>query len=130
LTLLTATAAGCGSSDPNAIKAVPAGGTVTFKGSPLEVGTVGFLPEKGRSASGTVKDGRFVLSTYGENDGAIPGKHKVTVVATKQKAGSGKRGDEGATVFLIPQKYSDPDTSELEVEVPPSGSGDLKIELH
>jgi hypothetical protein len=130
LTLVAATAAGCGSSDPNAIKAVPASGTVTFKGSPVDEGTIGFLPEKGRAASGTVKDGHFVLSTYGEGDGAIPGKHKVTVVATRQKAASGKRGDEGAVIYLVPQKYSDPDTSQLEVEVPASGSGDLKVELH
>jgi len=130
ISVVAAGAVGCGSRDPDAVKAVPAAGTVTYKGNPVDTGTVGFEPEKGRAASGTIKDGRFVLSTYGDDDGAIPGKHRVAVVATKQTPGKNKKGDEGSTVFVIPQKYANPDTSELVVEIPPSGKTDLVIELH
>ena len=62
-------------------KRVPVSGSVTYKGKAVEGATVGFLCEGApRMASGiTDKDGKFTLTTYEPNDGAIPGKHTVTV---------------------------------------------------
>jgi hypothetical protein len=81
--ILTLAVAGC-SGDPDMIRAVPAAGTVTYKGKPLETGNIQFHAEKGRSASGAIKDGKFVLTTYEDGDGAVPGKHAVVVSASKE----------------------------------------------
>jgi hypothetical protein len=127
--LMTIGLAGCGSGDPNAIKAVPAAGTVTYKGQPIETGTVGFIPAQGRPASGPITNGHFTMTTYTDNDGAIPGHHAVTVNATKQVTGSGRAGDEGRTVSLVPENYAHPDSSGTAVDIPPEGKTDIKIEL-
>jgi hypothetical protein len=66
----------------------PVQGRVTFKGRPVADANVTFSPvarfdgdrEPGKSATGfTTADGRFVLSTYKPNDGALIGKHRVVV---------------------------------------------------
>ena len=76
--------AGCGG--PAGPKVAPVQGKITFEGQPVKNGAVIFQPVKvegvkegltGKSASGQVKeDGTFVLSTHGNNDGAVIGKHK------------------------------------------------------
>ncbi|MBX6313673.1 MAG: hypothetical protein IRY99_12255 [Isosphaeraceae bacterium] len=128
LVLAIALAPGCGG-DPDAIPAVPAAGTVTYQGKPLPEGNIVFQPimeAKGRPASGTIKDGKFSLSTYGTDDGAIPGKHKVAVMATKEVPS--KEGDT-ATQYLIPEKYASPETSGIEIEIPPGGKKDIAIDI-
>lgn len=71
---------GCGGSDMP--KRVPVEGTVLFKDKPVEGATVAFHGEGApRVSSGiTDKDGKFKLTMYEPGDGAIVGKHKVTVV--------------------------------------------------
>jgi len=128
-TLLTIALAGCGSGDPNAIKAVPAAGTVTYKGKPIETGRIGFVPAQGRPASGEIVNGKFTMTTYTDGDGAIPGHHAVTVNATKQVPGSGRAGDEGKTISLLPENYANPDSSGTAVDIPPEGKTDIKIDL-
>ena len=59
-------------------------GKVTLNGKPLPVGAVMFSPistkEKSRPAYGEIQpDGTFTLGTYDKEDGAIVGKHTVTV---------------------------------------------------
>jgi hypothetical protein len=117
--------AGC-DSDPTAVSAVPAAGTVTYKSKPLAKGTIQFVPEVGRPASGEIVDGKFTLSTYGTDDGAIPGKHKVAVTsATEEKT---KDGDTRLK-HLIPEAYSGPDSSGLVIEIPKRGITKIEIEL-
>ena len=54
---------------------VPASGTVTYKGKPLEKGQVQLLPNKdGPVAVGSVENGKFILGTNQEGNGALPGK--------------------------------------------------------
>ena len=97
--------AGCGSGDSGGIPAVPAAGTITYDGKPVEKGTIQFLPEKGHQATGAIEGGKFTLSTYKDGDGAIPGKHGVGVSVTQDVPT--KDGD--TTVkYLVPQKYADP----------------------
>src|SRR4051812_41271144 len=74
---------GCGDSSGLA-KRYPVSGTVTYKGQPVEKGTVNFIPaapDKGREATGSISNGRFRLTTSTPDDGAMPGQYKVTVQA-------------------------------------------------
>jgi len=86
LSLIISTA-GCGAKAETKATGQVAG-KVTFKGQPVTFGTVMFSPipkdEKdklpGKAATGEVgQDGTFKLNTYVEGDGAILGKHKVSV---------------------------------------------------
>ena len=59
---------------------VPVSGIVTYQGQPLAEVEVTFFPEEGRPASGvTNASGRYTLSTFASNDGAIPGEHRVVI---------------------------------------------------
>jgi len=125
---VVAAVSGCGGGDPYAVKTVSAAGTATYQGKPVSKGTILFQPvdEKGRPASGTIEDGKFTLTTYREGDGAVPGKHKVAVVATEEK----KTKDGDTTVkYLIPERYASAETSGVEVEVAPGGSSDLRVDI-
>jgi hypothetical protein len=116
---------GCG--DSQAIKAVPAAGTVTFNGKPVEFGTIGFVPDNGRPASGEIKNGHFTLTTYQEDDGAIPGKHNVSVTSIKRTPAPG--GGDPVTTFLVPMRFANAAESGVVVEVPPEGNIKLEVKL-
>jgi len=119
---------GCGSSglQPGEVPAVKAAGNVFYHGKPLAKGSVLVVPEQGHAAAGEVKDGHFTLTTYAQDDGAIPGKHKVAVTATEEEKGT--KG-EGATKLLLPAKYARAETSNIVVTVPNEGTSELKIEV-
>lgn len=124
-------AVGCGNSDRPPMAEVT--GTVVYRGQPVEGATVTFLPEaKGMRSAGALTDaeGHFELMTFEDGDGAIVGKHRVTVVkrgppaATKLPEGMGaafleekeaQAADQGQP--LLPAKYFSPETSGLEREV-------------
>jgi hypothetical protein len=125
-TVLTALS-GCGG-DTDGAKAVPAGGLVKYKGKPLEQGTIQFVPEIGRAAHGTIQDGKFTLTTHKEGDGAIPGKHKVGIVSTKETP-SKKKGAEPETVFVVPKSYGQPGGSNISVDIPDGGKTDIEINI-
>jgi len=138
---------GCGDSSSGLARRYSVSGTVTYNGKPLERGTISFVPAdaKGRAAGGTIIDGRYSLTTHDRDDGALPGKYKVGVVAKEtdpskvdlkiKKRGEGPQTEAErkamATVFpqkvaaratamaksLIPAKYSSPETSGLTFEV-------------
>ena len=100
--------AGCGDGRPTR---VPAGGRVLIDGKPLALGFVQVVPEGDRPATGKIgEDGRFSLTTFDENDGVVPGKHRVAVMAVEPIDGSSQR-------LHVPKKYNDPATSELQIEV-------------
>jgi hypothetical protein len=60
-------------------------GKVTYKGAPVQKGTISFVPveKEGRGASGPIEGGAYSLTTHTPGDGALPGKYKV-VVDTRQ----------------------------------------------
>lgn len=75
---------GCGGEK---FETAPAKGSVTFGGKKVTGGTITLSPVasgsdkrySGKAAIGTIQsDGTFVLTTYGDDDGAIIGKHQVT----------------------------------------------------
>ena len=129
--------AGCGSDRPQTIRV---SGTVTLDGSPVEGATVGFTPAGGgRLATGTTDaSGKFTLTTFEDGDGAVPGTHTVTVTKMRLSGGEGDAsvddseggqrdvmlsggmgpGQQEPTVeWLVPQKYSNPHSSDLSCEV-------------
>ncbi len=127
LTVLAATS-GCGGGGDDGPAAVPAAGTIKYKGKPLETGTIQFVPEKGRAAHGTIQDGKFTLTTYTEGDGAVPGKHGVGVVSTKEVAAK-KKGAEPQSVYVVPQSYASPGGTNISVDIPPEGKKDIEINI-
>lgn len=79
LTLLTVSCCvGCGGGDKVDLGAVS--GVVTMDGEPLSDVIVVFSPEDGNPSSGlTDSEGKYSLSYLGKSDGAIIGKHKVSI---------------------------------------------------
>ena len=93
------------------------------------------LSKDSRPAMGvTDAEGRFTLGTNKPGDGAVAGSHKVAVTWVGPPS---TNPNEGMTEFTSPPppkvkldpKYSDPETSGLVLEVPESGSAELKVEL-
>jgi len=136
-----------GCSDDGLGKRYPVSGMVTYKGASVEKGQVDFVPDggSGRAASGAISNGRYSLATLGDNDGAMPGKYKVTVSSKEidlsaaqekaKKAGTGVALPQEYTAKaardaknLIPAKYSLPSTSDLSVEVKEQ-SNTINLEL-
>ncbi len=127
-------ASGCG---PRRPATAPVRGKVTCGGQPVTEGTVTFYPEQGRSATGRIQpDGSYTLTTFQQGDGALLGKHKVTIEAVrftggapqptsmeeeirmamqKQPAGYGPPQAE----WLVPPRYAKRETSDLTFEVKP-----------
>jgi hypothetical protein len=101
----------------------PVRGTVTVDGQQLQEGKVMFTPvakegelNPGKPAFGRIgPDGTFVLSTYGNEDGAIVGEHGVTVVNMADKS-----VDSGAFKFsrvTLPRKYVVVPGKENEIDI-------------
>ncbi|MDZ7615394.1 MAG: hypothetical protein U1E05_00225 [Patescibacteria group bacterium] len=128
--LLGAAMGGC-SSAPEATYRVE--GVVTFNGEPVQAGTVLFetavpaLGGGGYTARGAIDSrGRYSLSTFATDDGAVAGRHRVAVVPSNVGLGDG--ADHAAAV-VIPHQYTTLSTSPLEFEVHAS-SNQIDIELH
>lgn len=118
---------GCGSDLPPTAKVQ---GIVTMGGKPVESGTITFYPRHGRPASGAIQpDGSYRLTTFKEGDGAILGQHKVAILATRVSGGAALKSFEeemrGVGSFntprkiewLVPERYSRPETTPLTAEV-------------
>ncbi len=129
LSLLTLLA-GCGGSNHPAVYAVR--GVVTYEGEPVQGALVTFHGDHApRLATGTTdNEGRFQLSTFGLNDGAVPGRHRVTIRKMEidgldESAIPGDSMDDvlenpGGVVratHQLPEKYADPARSDLQVTV-------------
>jgi hypothetical protein len=139
--LVATLAAGCGES----IKTLPASGTVTYQGKPVDGALVTFLGEGNVLGSGTTDAaGKYTISTLGK-PGAVPGKNAVAI--TKQTgatgapqaatgpatppspeeiqkmAGTMKKSMVGSKVEnLLPVKYANPGESGFTADVQPGKS--------
>jgi len=122
----------------DSLSTVPATGIVTLDGNPVAGAGVMFIPvQEGPPASAvTDAEGKFTLETAGQ-PGAVPGQHRVTV--TLQKTTGVTVNEEGLEAgpagqgqikieWVVPEKYSRPDTSELTAEVK-SGGGPIELVL-
>jgi len=75
--LLLVTLAGCDGGGP---KIVPVSGTLINKGKPVPNAYIDFVPEKGRPSWGlTDEEGHFTLNYDRDHDGALVGRHQVSV---------------------------------------------------
>jgi hypothetical protein len=135
--LVLAVLAGC--ENGNSLGAVPVRGSVTHNGQPLADGEVRYVPEDkgaGRMARGQIKqDGSFALTTATRNDGVVPGKYKVVVIAygpvrKPNRDASGFVTKEYQRPLLVPVRYTKPDTTPITdiVDDQHSGSKDIVIE--
>jgi hypothetical protein len=120
----------------------PVKGRVTHNGQPVTGGSLTFQPTKvvgaapgetGRPGTAEIKnDGTFVVSTYGTDDGAVIGTHRLMYMppstatpSVESPSGDSPEHDQGATAKspyagLVPQ--------EPEVEVK-AGGNEINIEL-
>lgn len=72
---------GCGDGRPTRLAV---SGQVLIDGKPLTYGHIRFVPYGARPSGGKLdENGRFTLSCYGENDGIVPGVHRVEVNAAE-----------------------------------------------
>jgi hypothetical protein len=98
---LTILLSGCGGGE---FETAPVTGLVTCEGTTVAGGTITFNPiaedakgKPGKSAMGRVgADGRFVLTTYKEGDGAIVGMHEVFYTPAIPGEGDDGEDEEGA----------------------------------
>jgi len=126
--------AGCGGDESGIARRYSVSGKVTYKGTPVEKGTIVFEPSdfaKGKVASGTIENGPYTLSTTGDSkDRALPGDYKVVIISrvvdmskveANRGGGAGRQDDvfkaEKKAQRLIPKKYERSDTSGLSAKV-------------
>jgi hypothetical protein len=129
---------GCGSRGP---KPIPIRGEVLHKGASLKnvpQGLVRYIPkspDSGRQASGRIQpDGTFVLTTFQQADGVMPGDYNIIVSAYSSEPPSRQEieasgGRISGPRLMIPEKYTDPQKSGLSDVVDPGHSGFKRIEL-
>jgi hypothetical protein len=126
------TLAGCSDKLPMATVS----GKVTYQDKPLTFGSVLYQPDSGPPATGLIQsDGTYRLATYGKNDGAVLGSHRVQVVAvdtndpTLKQANPDQERPSGRSV--IPEHYTNYVTSEIRKEVvknPEPNAYDIRLE--
>ncbi len=98
------------------------GKVVWANGQPLRGGRINFHPEAPSNCEAFAeieKDGTFSLSTFGKDDGAMPGRYRVSLDPYSYKTGAAQQ------VAVVPTQYRDPRTSGLTAEV---ASGDTMLE--
>lgn len=105
-------------------------GRVLYKGTPLPGGLIVFSPDTSRGESGRIafskiaSDGTYSLQT-GDEKGATAGWYRVTVASI---SGS-QTSYEYAPTSLIPDKYRDPQLSQLQCEVKTNKDNHLDFNL-
>jgi len=87
-------------------------GTVVYSddGAPLPHGNVILSTPTFQSRGELNKQGQFSMGTFGTNDGIPPGTYSVAIIAGEMLGDSG-------SYSLVDPKYSNPQTSELEITV-------------
>jgi hypothetical protein len=98
---------GCSDARP---RRVPVSGQVLIDGKPLTYGDLKFVPEGARPSYAKLdSNGRFTLTCYDGNDGAVPGLHRVGI--------SGSEVKQEQTVWHAPIKYANFRSSGITVQI-------------
>jgi hypothetical protein len=101
---------------------MPVSGRVSYKGNLLQGGTIVFTPDSQRGESGPLalgkinQDGSYHLYT-GESLGAPAGWYRVTVTSNAPSGVQIPGQPFNAPYSYLPEKYCDPNLSELPCEV-------------
>jgi hypothetical protein len=116
----------CAGCAHNQADRVPVSGRILIDGKPLTAGTIRFVPESGRPASGRIlADGTFIVSSEAVNHlsqlGLQPGNYRVQISASKVI-------DDATIRWKAPARYADFRTSGLQVTIQ-NPTDDLLIEL-
>jgi len=112
----------------------PVTGKVSYQGAPLRGGTIVFVPDPDRGnngplAKGTIQvDGKYLLKT-GDIPGATPGWYRVTVIAVEEVQFSAGGNSLAVPRSLVPEKYRDPQLSDLTCEVKPGQENGINFNL-
>jgi hypothetical protein len=140
---------GCGGGKPaSKEKLFPVNGVIKYKGEPVVGADVCFTSEeKNRSAFGRTDDqGRFKLSTFSTNDGAVEGKHVVTLKmaaattaaavpvadtfsADYQPPELNQSTDPKPDKSKLPEKYGDPKTSGIIAVIGADAPNEVNLDL-
>ncbi len=131
---VAALALGCGSGD---FRMADVSGVVTLDGEPLSKARIQFQPQRsgdspvvGPTSFGTTdSSGRYVLSTRKHGDGAVVGRHLVSLSTFDQQLVDPQNSDrvEVLEKERVPARYRAP--TELVFEVPPRGSDEANFDL-
>lgn len=128
LGLLAAGILGCGAESDLPLADV--GGRVTYKGQPLEKGTVVFIPQEGTPGPQAVGEigsgGSYRMVTNGVTGAAI-GRHKVTVESRAEQSEEAYKNLE-IPKLITPTKYANEVETPLTYEVK-DGANEFNIEL-
>jgi hypothetical protein len=115
------------------IKIVPVTGTLKHKGKPVAHAHIEFAPEQGHpSSADTDEEGRFKLRYDTLHEGALVGKHQVSIVALpstekeQQAVAKGKKLPLSKEMASFFDKYS-PKNSKVEVDIQKNPT-DLKLD--
>lgn len=135
---------GCGGRHDSRPPTSPASGRVTLGGEAVDRALVVFYPDMPNTAAAqatTDADGRFRLTTYRADDGAVPGKY--TILVTKQLAENEMTPEESRAYYartgappplpryrdLLPKKYNSHESSDLAAEVRMGKKNHFDLEL-
>lgn len=134
--------AGCGSAASDKWtegrpKTFPAEGVVTYKGQAVEGATVNFgptAPAGSAAYASTDAEGKFVLSTFGEKDGAAAGDYTVTITKKQVETTPNPKDPNGPPLksvekSFLPARYSNPAASKLTASVKDGGENKFSFEL-
>jgi hypothetical protein len=123
---------------PSTAQPVAAKGVVKTKGGqPCEGAFVVFHPQEKerindpKPVATADSQGNFVLTTFAQNDGAIPGEYGITIVwpakagAEKEFSLSGEGGSGGAD--QLAGRYGNPKAPVIKISVPKEGAQDLQL---
>ncbi|MCA9049370.1 MAG: hypothetical protein KDA89_11615 [Planctomycetaceae bacterium] len=122
------------------VSVVPVSGTLSFQGQPLTGYQVTVMPKEGARVATGVSDasGHFVLGTNEAGDGCPAGPCRIAIVWSPPDTTADNPGTEQIVddprklpkpTVVIPAKFTNPETSGLDRDVPADGSATVDIEL-
>ena len=129
---------GCGESQPYGV--APVSGKVTLDGKPLADARVVFFPQRSADVNTaesapeamgvTDAEGRYQLSTVFNDQGAAPGKSRVTISTLKQEPDPANPDGPAKTIApeTVPKKYFGA-AGQLEFNVPSEGTDTANFDL-
>jgi len=112
----------------------PVSGKVSYQNQPLPRGTIVFVPDADRGnngplAQGTIQaGGSYTVQTDGKA-GAVPGWYRVTVIAVETSISYSPGRPSSAPRSLVPERYRDPQLSDLACEVKPGRENTINFNL-